>query len=489
MAITAATVWEVRTGGSANNGGGYDAALGGTDYSQQAAAQVAYTDLVIDATTNTKCTSAGNPFTSSHVGNVINITGGTGFTVQRVQVVSVAAGVATCDKSLGTLSSTGGTGNLGGALASIEDADAVYVGGNTIYVESGTYTKTTTRTLTADGTATAQIRVIGYPSGGSRSDQDTTEANMPILTSATNSIALITFNAAPWWSFRNIKFTHSAATRGSGVVNATAGTAGGPVFRNCVWDGCLNGYNIGNTGATAMTGAAFYRCTFRNSTSHGVSIGTGSGAAIPFVFDGCDFSANAGAGITTGTGCVYSIFVRRCVFRGQTGASGHGIWFQETTATWSSGVVDIDSCDFYSNAQSGIRFDLTTGRPSIVSVTNNVLVSNGAYGLSCATTGILNGTHVNVEGNAFYNNTSGARQNFSTGTTDVTLTGSPFTNAGSGDFTLNNTASAGAACRSVAFPAAVGPSGATVGSNYQDIGPLQAQATAGGGTVAYGFAG
>jgi hypothetical protein len=38
--------------------------------------QIAYTDLVIGATT-TNLTSAGNPFTSAHVGNTINITSGT----------------------------------------------------------------------------------------------------------------------------------------------------------------------------------------------------------------------------------------------------------------------------------------------------------------------------------------------------------------------------------------------------------------------------
>jgi hypothetical protein len=40
MAVNAATVWEVRSTGSQNNGGGYFAAGGAsTDYSQQDAAQ------------------------------------------------------------------------------------------------------------------------------------------------------------------------------------------------------------------------------------------------------------------------------------------------------------------------------------------------------------------------------------------------------------------------------------------------------------------
>lgn len=49
MALTALTVVETRADGSDNNGGGFDPSFGGTDYSQQAAAQVAFTDLVISS--------------------------------------------------------------------------------------------------------------------------------------------------------------------------------------------------------------------------------------------------------------------------------------------------------------------------------------------------------------------------------------------------------------------------------------------------------
>lgn len=49
MSVTAATVFETRADGSDSNGAGFDPAFGGTDYSQQAAAQVAFTDLVISS--------------------------------------------------------------------------------------------------------------------------------------------------------------------------------------------------------------------------------------------------------------------------------------------------------------------------------------------------------------------------------------------------------------------------------------------------------
>ncbi len=64
----------------------------GIDYSRSTAA-IAFTDLVIDGTTNTDFTSAAKPGGKNFVGNGFNITSGTGFTVQRVQIISNPSGV------------------------------------------------------------------------------------------------------------------------------------------------------------------------------------------------------------------------------------------------------------------------------------------------------------------------------------------------------------------------------------------------------------
>ncbi len=71
----------------------------------------AYTDLVIDGADNKKITSALLPFTADEVGSYINVTGGTGFTVQVIQIVSVVGGVATANVAVGATGSTGGRGN------------------------------------------------------------------------------------------------------------------------------------------------------------------------------------------------------------------------------------------------------------------------------------------------------------------------------------------------------------------------------------------
>jgi hypothetical protein len=131
----------------------------GLDYSQQNSAQIAFTDMVIDATTNTKFTSAAHPVGKNFVGNIINVTSGTGFTVQRVAIVSTSGTVATCDKALGTLSSTGGNGNLGGALLTIQTASTNALASNTIHIKAGTYTQTFSITFPV-----STITWIGYNS-------------------------------------------------------------------------------------------------------------------------------------------------------------------------------------------------------------------------------------------------------------------------------------------------------------------------------------
>jgi hypothetical protein len=61
--------WDVRTTGVDTSGGAFDPSVSspGTDFSQQSAAQIAYSDLIISATT-TNYTSVLNPVTSAVVG-------------------------------------------------------------------------------------------------------------------------------------------------------------------------------------------------------------------------------------------------------------------------------------------------------------------------------------------------------------------------------------------------------------------------------------
>src|SRR5438105_5578867 len=140
MALSAAVVFEVQSGGSDTQcSGGFDPSVTspGTDRSTSATAFISYTDLAIDAVTNTKLTSTAHAFTAAEVGNLIQITAGTGFTTGWYTVASVTGSTATMDRAVGTAGSTSGTGYLGGALASLGQVSGVWAGGNIAYCKLG----------------------------------------------------------------------------------------------------------------------------------------------------------------------------------------------------------------------------------------------------------------------------------------------------------------------------------------------------------------
>jgi hypothetical protein len=124
-------------------------------------------------------------------------------------------------------------------------------------------------------------------------------------------------------------------------------------------------------------------------------------------------------------------------------------------------------------------------------ILNNILASNGGYGIVFGTAA---GTRaaLQTDGNAFYNNTSGTRlngndtavnpQNASgayANTRDKVLTASPFVNAATADFRLNNTAGGGALCRGTGVPN-TWPGLAVSGST--DFGAIEHQDAGGGGS-------
>jgi hypothetical protein len=114
---------------------------------------------------------------------------------------------------------------------------------------------------------------------------------------------------------------------------------------------------------------------------------------------------------------------------------------------------------------------------------NNLVVSNGGFGIAYVGTPADAPTFTpEIDFNAYFSNTSGARSQFQAGAGDVTLTGNPFTNAAGGDFSLNSTSGAGAACRGTGYPG-VFPGGLTTG--HVDIGAVQHAASGGAAGVLF----
>ena len=144
-ALPSTLQWDVRTGGSNNNGGAFDPSVAspGTDFSQQNSAQIAYTDLVISVTT-TNYTSVLNVVASNVVGNTIQIISGTGCTAGFYNIRSETASTpnfATVDRSMGTAASVC-VANLGGSLATPGQGLNNMTSGNTVWA-TGSYVITT----------------------------------------------------------------------------------------------------------------------------------------------------------------------------------------------------------------------------------------------------------------------------------------------------------------------------------------------------------
>lgn len=225
MALAAGTVWEVRTTGNADNGGGFIDRLPGTsvDYSQQNASQLSCTDLVGTAVSIT-VTSVIGGFTPGMVGNLIQIRAGLNFTVGFYEIVQLnSPNSVNLDRIPCSGAGSGGTGEVGGALISPETPILNAVSYNTVYVKSGTYTFTALRIV-----ANTNIRIFGYDTSR---DIAPTVNNRPLIQFSTFYLQTNT-NLI----LENFRFTGSA-------TQLILGRGQGSVFFNCYFE---NTNNAGN---------------------------------------------------------------------------------------------------------------------------------------------------------------------------------------------------------------------------------------------------
>lgn len=436
MALTASTVWELRPSvGNDANGGAFDLSVTspGTDRSQQNSAQFSGSDGTAAGTT--AFTSASHTFTSADVGNVLNLSSGSGFTAGFYTIVSVATGIATLDRSPGT--GTAGVWALGGALATLRPllTSSGYGGvpnavlANVVYIKNtGTITLTSAISIPNLG----YVALIGY--GTTRGD-----SGQVTITTSTNSIHLFVLtdtNASA--IFENIIFTSTAGTPGNaldaGVVLTTV------QYNNCFFSGFsqifaitaahIVMFNCEVTACVSTTSAIFFvcqdlyfhACYIHNNTGAGVRTFTGSVPDQTIVFIDCVIAANAAGVINTIDGTQVSLTFVNCAITDNTG--------------------------------DGINAVASAFTAQTVRLTNCTIDGNGGFGVHCAlptSSGTVRTRLVVGAGNAFRSNTSGDRSNFPVLRGDITLTADPFTNRSGGDFSLNSTAGGGAACKAAGF--------------------------------------
>ncbi len=478
FAGSAAIQWNVRPSGSDTaNGGAFVSGKSGTDRSQSDSPFCSATDLVL-VTTST-ATSATCPFSSTSPGNFIVVTAGTGFTLQRCYVDSVATVTATlvCEgANAGTGGSTGGSFALGGGLATWQKAINLLNGTsyNTIHPMTGTYTITTGITFNAiNNVIGAEIECYNSTYGDVGNNFNWTG----LLTTATNSVNMITLGPSsdsPTLTVRNCSMSNTAGTRGVGFFVDTSRSVNKLTIDRCVLDG-FSYYVDSNTNSTgtAFTNLFILKSLLKNATTEGLRVWSNT------YLKGNTFTNTAGAAVDQ-TGCCVGASTIVAINNVIQTSGTIGIFIHSGQAGGLAVGCYLEGNVFYNNTNDGVN--LTAGGQCVF--INNIFDSNGqvgvaGYGLNCANgNGVATASSFN---NAYRNNKDGAVNNGGTnincnGAGDVTLTASPFVSAGT-NFALNSTAGGGAALKGVGYLGTI-PSG---GAGAIDIGALQSASSSGAG--------
>lgn len=449
MAIAATCKWEVQTGGSATNGGGYTS--GGTDYSQQTSAQLALTDVVAAGTTT--LTSVTGSFTAAMVGNIIYLEGGTGsLTATRREITGYTNSTTiTVDATVAT--GTGITGNIGGCLSSPKDSLMAVIG-NVVYIKDGTYTFTTAWTQNA-----VEVAYVGYNTNRTRYNLDTTR---PLITTATNSIILITGSASTLCTYHNISFSNTAGTSASCFSGSSVANTAWAV--NCLFDGFVS-VTPESTNSNLQYDVTFYSCGILNCTT-GIVRAVTAGIVV---YDTYFFNCTNGIRHTQSGN---NVFVQGCIFDTM---SDSGIKLTRTTTSLPPTTI-YDNV-FYACAQGVYLLGNSSIVPTRFACYNNIFYGN-TYDIRAANA-ITESQLVAplYMTNAFGNNTNHLT-NFFSGGDEITLTADPFVDAANDDFELNSTAGGGVLVRAMAYPTVFLGSSTT---NYQDVGATQHEDAGGGG--------
>jgi hypothetical protein len=480
VAILASAQWWVRADGDNTNGGGFDSAISGagTNYCDQAAAQLTLTDLATSGAGSTTLTSATGGFTTAMIGNCIRISAGTNFQTGYYFVTArTDTNTVTLDRTPSSGGAgSGGSGKLGGAFASVGN----FATGGTLGSAAANFGVATplgpghivnVRGAGSDTPSSADYVHDGgywqFPDGSS--------------SGGGGLIQWIGYNGRPRFHYAGILFYSltdhyfenfyvqmtAQLFSGHGFVFVAAGMVG---VRNMVLD--QNGIDavqltvvsardvvIKNTGVTTAGGAA------------GINAASYSGN-----FTDIEIVGLRGRGMTCSAyPTINNVVIRNC--------GSHGIVLE---ATGGNGLIaNIQNVTLKGNGGNGIYFN---GVRPYANIQNCVLDSNGGYGISVSANYTGTSNHnlalFKPRNCAFRNNSSGKYQNWS-GEGDIDLTADPFINAAGGDFRLNNVAGGGAALRSAAYPtAAFREMPSTV--HYGDIGAVQSRGPRGEASVILG---
>lgn len=430
------------------------------DYSRKATSFQSYTDLAGSGST---LSSAAHPFGIQLVGNIISMQNLNSFTAQRLQILSISGTTITVDKAV--VGTTNGSGQLGGAFASIGVAGSVAIASNGIWVKYNATAFSSTSTTSnpasgsgtlgkltlASGTSTSMSFIRGYDTVCGDVSTPTNGLNRPTIkwgvNAGTNSLVIA---SSAFARIENLIFDGSTFTQTIAVkVSSSA------YIINCKFIN-FNSSALVNTGTALLV-----LCEFSANSATDVLPNTVAIAE----YRGCSFHDNTVNVITVSTGTVK---LTKCNFYNNTGASTNNI-----SATGAATIM-CDNVTIATVGQHGFTFTAALAQGVF---TNCYVQGAGGWGWNFGTA-MDTVTMVNCGG---FGNTSG---NF-----DVTKltnafdqigfllpTGDVFNNLAGGDLTLNNTANRGALLRAAGWPSTY--PGMT-GTNYGSVGAYQPQGGSG----------
>lgn len=435
MALASTIVWEVRSTATAGNanGGGFKTGASGVDYSQQNAAQYNLTGVTTAAADAILLHASA---AADMVGNIANITGGTNFTVGRYEIISVVAGVSiTLDRNCTTAAGSAGVVNIGGALNFGTADDAVFEimePGNIVHIKAATYTMTAV-SVVKDGTAALPIVLRGY---------NTTRGDAPAF--ADQPVLAFGANASTFGDYFQLYDISVTTTSANGLQLGVGG-----LKHNC---------KSTNSSGTASRIALFADREGVVMRCEGVST---NGMAIHLNDDRCralgNYAHDSATGINTNTSPSGTTIAYNIVDSCTTAIS---------IITFSTASTIISNTLFGAATPAGTGINIASTASTHLVVMNNT-ISGFATGINSAASVGVNF----FDYNNFFNNTTD-RVNVTAGPNDTALDPG-FADAANGNFAI------GANLRAKGFPG-VFPGGLSTG--YLDIGAVQRQEPAGGGS-------
>ncbi len=461
MAIPSSGVFELRTTGNDLNAGGFvGGSVTGTDRSQQAAAHVTFDGATITAANagaGATITLTGYTVLAGDVDNYLRIASGTNFTagLYRILSVNVGSNTWTMDRNCTSGAGSAMVGRMGGAVLTMAKIEADMVSGNRCYMQTGTYVDTAGTTWDVGGTEASGLMMAMEGYAVTRGDKGFVLGvdTRPVWQASGNNLTLVT-SGVESTTFENIIFDGNLQTGSRGVRFTSTYES----VRNCKFMKFTNSAISLEQTRTFAVGCEVTLCTTQPAVLNG------SGCVI-----GCHIHANTVTGISissTGVGYILNNWIVD-----NTGASSDGI------GTSSTPLMHLIMGNVVANnGRDGYRG--TT--PRVIPFFNNIFYGNAGYGIN-QTNWVSGGSaiYTMLDHNAFGGNGTAAMNGMTVGGNNITLGGSPFVNAATGDYRINTASGPGAAISGTGLPDLI------PGTSYDpniDVGFAQASAGAGSGS-------